>query len=92
MNAKIRSRGGTYPVRLNSLATATVMATMSFMSTAPRPQTYPSCTAPENGSTVHSGACAGTTSTCPWISSAPRRGSAPASRQMTLPRPGTASR
>ena len=39
MNAKIRSRGGTYPVVLKSRATATIIATMSFMSTAPRPQT-----------------------------------------------------
>ena len=33
------SRGGTTPSRLNRRATASVMPTMSFMSTAPRPHT-----------------------------------------------------
>ncbi len=91
MNAKIRSRGGTTPLRLKSRATATLIATMSFMSMAPRPQTKPSWIAPENGSTVHSAAFAGTTSTCPCTISAPRSRSAPGSRQITFPRPGTDS-
>ena len=49
-------------------STASVIASMSFMSTAPRPQTQPSFTSPENGWTVQSAALAGTTSRCPWIS------------------------
>ena len=45
---------------------------MSFMSTAPRPQTQPSCTSPENGCRCQSSASAGTTSRWPWRSSAGR--------------------
>src|SRR3989441_1497085 len=37
-----------------------------FMSSAPRPQTYPSCTTPENGSTVQYSGVASTTSI--WLS------------------------
>ena len=64
---------------------------MSFMSMAPRPQTYPSLTSPENGSTCQSAACAGTTSRCAWISSASREGSVPSIRAMTLVRRGPVS-
>ena len=38
-NANTRSRGGTMSARLKCRATASVMPTMSFMSTAPRPHT-----------------------------------------------------
>ena len=38
---------------------------MSFMSTAPRPQTQSSASSPENGFTRQSAASAGTTSRCP---------------------------
>ena len=40
---------GLRPVRSRSRTTASVMASMSFMSTAPRPQTQPSTISPENG-------------------------------------------
>ena len=43
---------------------------MCFMSTAPRPQTYPSRTSPPNGSTLQSSASAGTTSRWACTSSA----------------------
>ena len=76
------------PARFNCRATTIIMPTMSFMSTAPRPQTKPSSIAPENGCTLHSAGSAGTTSRCPWISSAPRELSAPGRRANTLPRPG----
>ena len=43
------SRGGLRPLRSRSRTTARVIASMSFMSTAPRPQTQPSAISPENG-------------------------------------------
>lgn len=60
---------------------------MSFMSTAPRPQTHPSAISPENGSWVQSAALAGTTSVWPWISSAGREGSSPWMRATVEARP-----
>ena len=65
------SRGGLRPVRRRSRMTASVIASMSFMSTAPRPQMLPSSAiSPEKGCTAQSAASAGTTSRWPWISSA----------------------
>ncbi len=63
--ASTTSRGGLRPLRIRSLTTARVMASMSFMSTAPRPHTQPSAISPENGWCVQSSALAGTTSVCP---------------------------
>ena len=64
---------------------------MSFMSTAPRPQTMPSRTSAAKGSTDQSAASAGTTSVCPCTTSAPRSGSVPGMRRSTLARPGADS-
>ena len=61
---------------------------MSFMSTAPRPQTQPSLISPENGCTCQSAASAGTTSRWPWISRAGLDESSPAILVTTLARPG----
>ena len=79
------------PERASSRTVARIIASMSFMSTAPRPQTQPSSTSAANGSTRQSDACAGTTSRCPWTTSAGRDGSAPSTRVTTLARPGAAS-
>ena len=76
-NASTRSRGGTRPSRRHWCTRARTIASKSFMSTAPRPHRYPSLTSPENGSTDHSEASAGTTSRWPWISNPSRPGSAP---------------
>ncbi len=65
---------------------------MSFMSTAPRPQTQPSATSPANGWWVQSSALAGTTSVCPWISRAGRERSSPAIRAMVVARPRSDSK
>ena len=48
------SRGGLRPLRSRSRTTASVIASMSFMSTAPRPQTQPSAISPEKGWWVQS--------------------------------------
>ena len=66
------SRGGLRPLRSRSRTTARVIASMSFMSTAPRPHTQPSAISPEKGWWVQSAALAGTTSVWPWMSSAGR--------------------
>jgi hypothetical protein len=42
--------GGLRPVRRRSRTTASVIASMSSMSTAPRPQSIPSAISPANGS------------------------------------------
>ena len=60
--ASTTSRGGRRPSRIRCLTTARVMASMSFMSTAPRPQIVPSWISPEKGGTAQSAASAGTTS------------------------------
>ena len=65
-----------------------MIASMSFMSTPPRPQTTPSAISPENGSTCQSAALAGTTSRCPWTSSPGRLLSWPSIRATTLARLG----
>ena len=64
---------------------------MSFMSTAPRPQTQPSRSSPENGWTLHSAASAGTTSRWPCTSSGGRLRSVPSIRATRLARPGSDS-
>ena len=86
------SRGGLRPSRIHCRMTARIIASMSFMSTAPRPQRQPSWISPANGSTCQSLLSAGTTSRWPWISSAPRLGSLPSMRAMTLARPGSDSK
>ena len=63
--ATTRSRGGTVPVRARWRTLASIIASMSFMSTAPRPQMQPSRSSPANGSTDQSAALAGTTSRWP---------------------------
>ena len=74
--------------------TASSMATMSFMSTAPRPHTTPSTSSPPNGSRDQASASTGTTSM--WLrrtsggSGLVTDGSA-RSRAKQLPRPGAAS-
>ncbi len=60
---------------------------MSFMSTAPRPQTQPSAISPANGSYVQSAALAGTTSVWPWISRPGRERSSPSIRTTVEARP-----
>ena len=44
--ASTMSRGGLRPLRSRSRTTASIIASMSFMSTAPRPQTQPSAISP----------------------------------------------
>ncbi|CAM5263352.1 hypothetical protein SHIRM173S_13386 [Streptomyces hirsutus] len=56
------SRRGRTPWRAQARTTARIIASMFFMSTAPRPQTTPSRTSPEKGCTLQSAASAGTTS------------------------------
>ncbi len=68
------------------------MASMSFMSTAPRPQIMPSLSSAPKGSTDHWSRSAGTTSRCPWTTRALADGSSPASRVTTLARPGADSK
>ena len=91
-NTTTRSRGGTVPVRARWRTAASIIASMSFMSTAPRPHTQPSRSSPANGSTDQSAALAGTTSRCPCTHSAPRSRSAPGIRTATLTRPGSLSK
>ena len=81
------SRGGCLPVRAHSRTSASVIASMSFMSIAPRPQTQPSLISPPNGSTDHSSLSAGTTSRWPWISSGARLLSVPSMRAIVDARP-----
>src|SRR3954447_19351350 len=90
-NASTTSRGGCLPWRTQSATTASVIASMSFMSTAPRPHRQSSRISPANGSICQSLASAGTTSRCPWISSAGREESAPGHRASTDARPGADS-
>lgn len=61
---------GLRPVRAKSRRTDRIMASMSFMSTAPRPQISPSFSSAPNGSTDHCSRSAGTTSRCPCTTSA----------------------
>ena len=50
VNASTTSRSGLRPSRIRFLTTARTIASMSFMSTAPRPHTHPSAISPANGS------------------------------------------
>ena len=88
---KVVVRAGFRPLRARSRADAMIIASMSFMSTAPRPQMQPSRSSPANGSTCQSAALAGTTSRWPCTTSPGRDGSAPSMRTMTLARPGSLS-
>ena len=54
------------PERFSASMTPSSIATMFFMSTAPRPQTMPSTRSPPNGSRDHASASTGTTSM--WLS------------------------
>ena len=89
--ANTRSRLGLRPSLPMDRMTDRIMASMSFMSTAPRPQTTPSRTSPPNGSTLQSCAWAGTTSKCPWTTSAGSEELLPSMRLTTLARPGADS-
>ena len=86
------SRRGLRPSRSMRRVTASIIASMSFMSTAPRPHTMPSRTSAANGSKVQSAGSAGTTSRCPCSSSASALGSEPSIRATTLARPGSDSK
>ncbi len=90
-NASTTSRRGRRPSTCQRLTTASVIAAMSFMSTAPRPCTNPSRISPANGSKLHSDASAGTTSRCDWTSTAGSAGSVPGMRARTLVRRGAGS-
>ena len=70
---------------------ARIIASMSFMSTAPRPQMQSSLSSAASGSTCQSAALAGTTSRWPWMHSAGRSRSSPSIRTTTLVRPGSLS-
>ena len=91
-NPKTMSRFGRVPVRRMWRNTESIMASMSFMSTAPRPQIMPSLTSAANGSTDQSWAMAGTTSRWPCTSSASAPGSEPSRRVKTFARPGADSK
>jgi len=56
------SRRGSSPARSSSATAVSIIASMSFMSTAPRPQSMPSFTSPAKGSTLQFAGSAGTTS------------------------------
>ena len=63
-----RSRFNGMPARLIAMNVISWMIPCPFMSSAPRPQTYPSLTSPANGSTDHDSRVTGTTSM--WCTSA----------------------
>src|SRR5215207_3314334 len=92
VKAMTTSRSGRSPWRTQERTTASTIASMFFMSTAPRPQTIPSRISPENGGTLQSAGSAGTTSRCPCTSRASRPACDPAIRATTLARPGADSR
>src|SRR3954447_15852845 len=56
---------GRQPPSASEQAAAISAATCDFMSSAPRPQTQPSRSSPDHGSTLQSDASASTVSTCP---------------------------
>ena len=62
--AKIRSPAGSNPSRASDAIATALAATWSFMSSAPRPQTQPSRSSPDHGSTDHSAGSASTVSVC----------------------------
>ena len=83
----MRSRRGS-PWASIARTEATIIASMSFMSTAPRPHSSPSLMTPSKGSTLQSSAAAGTTSVWPWTTRAGACGSEPLTRATRLARPG----
>src|SRR5581483_3608129 len=66
-------------------------AVMLSMSTAPRPQTNPSTSSPENGSRLHPSGLTGTTSVWPMRRRLGASGSLPSMRVTRLVRPGWGS-
>ncbi len=56
------SRVSWTPARLRMISVISWAIASPFMSSAPRPQTYPSCTTPPNGSTFQYSGLASTTS------------------------------
>ena len=89
--ARTISRGGLYPVRAHFRTMARIIASIFFISTAPRPQITPSRISAANGSTDQSSAFAGTTSICPCTTNPGRVASLPGSRAITLQRFGADS-
>ncbi len=81
-NATTRSRAGMRPAPRMSWSAPMIIASMFFMSTAPRPHSMPSRTTPPNGSTVQFVGSAGTTSVCPCTTSAGFVRSAPSTLAM----------
>ena len=81
------------PALTRARTTLSTIASKSFMSTAPRPQTQPSVISPEKGGTLQSSALAGTTSRWPWISNGLASGSTPSGTQSAIKdvRPGSDS-
>ena len=59
---KIRSPAGSKPSRASDAIATALAATWPFMSSAPRPHTWPSLSSPDQGSTDHSAASASTVS------------------------------
>ncbi len=60
--AKIRSPAGSNPSRASDAIATAFAATWLFMSSAPRPQTSPSRSSPDQGSSCHSAGSASTVS------------------------------
>ncbi len=81
------------PVRMRWRTAASIIASMSFMSTAPRPQTQPSRSSPANGShRPVGGVRRHDVEVSVHAQSAGRSRSAPGSRTATLTRPGSLSK
>src|SRR3954451_14732168 len=80
---------GRHPSSASEHAAAISAATCDFMSSAPRPQTQPSRSSPDHGSTLQSDASASTVSTCPRKHS-PGPSDPLCSRATRFGRPGTA--
>ena len=84
-------RRGFTPARCRARTTDSTIASKSFMSTAPRPQTHPSKISPANGSTFQSFGSAGTTSRWPCTSSGSADWSSPSQCATSVARPGSDS-
>ena len=82
-NTTMTSRRGRSPLRPQWRTTAMIIASMFFMSTAPRPQMKPSSTSAPKGGCVQSLATAGTTSKCPCTTKAGALESTPGIRRAT---------
>lgn len=78
-------------MRFHILTVAKIMASMSFISTAPRPQIKPSLISPLNGSSDQSEAFAGTTSRWPCNTNPGREVSLPNILATTFTRFGAVS-